>query len=214
MTRSPYRVTVPSSGRWHVVVDRGGYAVNATASVKVEKQRQRILPPARNSGGGAIADIGKNLAESRAVNSAGPSHDVFISHASEDKAAVARPLHDLLVEHGLTVWLDEVQLKVGSSLRRGIDRGVANSRFAVVVLSPAFFEKNWTQYELDGLVAREMGGEQIILPIWHNISKDELLSISPSLADRIALNTGSSTLADIARDLAEAVAGLAGGRAA
>jgi predicted RNase H-like nuclease len=103
------------------------------------------------------------------------------------------------------VWLDEIEMRVGDHLRRGIDRGVVGSRYAAVILSPAFFAKQWTQYELDGLVAREMSGEQIILPIWHNLTKDELLAASPSLADRIALSTANLTLEQIADELAAAV---------
>jgi len=208
VTRSPHRIVVPNSGRWIVAIDRGGYAVNATASIKVEKKNSRILPAAPSGGSSGIAEIGRNLAAVRSDDDDHPSHDLFISHASEDKSDVARPLHDVLVEHGLSVWLDEVELKVGASLRRGIDRAVAKSRFAVVVLSPSFFLKNWTQYELDGLVAREMNGEQIILPIWHNITKDQILEISPSLADRIALNTATSAISEIAAELAAAVEAL------
>lgn len=96
-------------------------------------------------------------------------------------------------------------MKVGARLRRSIDRAVASSRYAVVVLSPTFFSKQWTHYELDGLVAREMTGEQIILPIWHNLTRDDLLGVSPSLADRIALNTATRTLAEMADEISAAV---------
>ncbi len=158
-----------------------------------------------------LADVGRNLEEARAGTPIGVTHDVFLSHvhtqAEGDKHDVARPLHDLLVERGFTVWLDEVQMEVGASLRRGIDQAVATSRYAVVVLSPAFFAKNWTQCELDGLVAREMNGEQIILPIWHSITKGQLLGISPSLADRVALSTATMTLVEIADALAASCRG-------
>lgn len=90
-------------------------------------------------------------------------YDVFICHASEDKDDLARPLANALKDLHVEVWFDEFSLKVGDSLRRSIDRGLARSRFAVVVLSPAFFRKNWPQRELDGLVAREMdNGESVI----------------------------------------------------
>jgi hypothetical protein len=65
--------------------------------------------------------------------------DVFISHASEDKADVARPLCELLTQAGLTVWLDENELRMGDTLRTKIDNGLANCRYGVVVLSEAFF---------------------------------------------------------------------------
>jgi hypothetical protein len=69
----------------------------------------------------------------------------------------------------------------------------------------AFFAKNWTQYELDGLVAKEMEGGKVILPIWHKISKDEVMSYSPSLADKLALRTSQYTIEELADQLAEVV---------
>src|SRR5262245_61744166 len=88
--------------------------------------------------------------------------DIFICHASEDKADVALPLFNLLTALGLRVWLDEVELQLGDSLHEKIDRGLADSRFAVVVLSPHFFSKHWTQAELGGLFAREVKGQKIV----------------------------------------------------
>ena len=129
-------------------------------------------------------------------------HDVFISHASEDKESLVRPLAQKLTEMGFDVWYDESTLKVGDSLREKIDQGLASSRYGVVVLSGSFFAKNWPQYELNGLVAREMHGGKVILPIWHKVSKDEVLSYSPTLADKVALNTAISSVSDIAKELA------------
>lgn len=115
--------------------------------------------------------------------------DLFISHASEDKDDVARPLANLFLKEGLKVWYDEYTLTVGDSLRRSIDRGLADSRFGVVILSPHFFEKEWTQKELDGLVAREDGSEKRILPVWHNVGRKDVVSFSPPLADKFGVST-------------------------
>jgi hypothetical protein len=71
-------------------------------------------------------------------------------------------------------------------LRQKIDRGLANSRFGVVVIFVSFFGKDWPNYELDGLVTRAISGGQIILPIWHNITKEQVIKFSPSLADKLA----------------------------
>jgi len=128
-------------------------------------------------------------------------YDAFISHASEDKDDLARPLAEKLRESGLSIWYDEFNLKVGDSLRRSIDRGLANARFGIVVLSPAFFAKNWPQYELDGLVAKEQVGGKVILPLWHKVSKDEVMARSPTLADRVALNTAMYTIEELAQEL-------------
>ena len=110
--------------------------------------------------------------------------DAFISHASEDKEEFVKPLVNALQVTGYRVWYDEFTLKVGDSLRRSIDNGLKNSRYGIVVFSNAFFAKNWTQYELDGLVTREMGGHKVILPIWHMVSKNQVQDYSPSLADK------------------------------
>lgn len=130
-------------------------------------------------------------------------YDAFISHASEDKEDFVRPLAEKLQKAGFSVWYDEFQLKVGDSLRRSIDKGLANSRFGIVVLSPSFFAKNWPQYELDGLVAKEMNGEKTILPLWHKVSKDEVIHYSPTLADKFALNTAMNTIDEIVKKLGE-----------
>ncbi len=130
-------------------------------------------------------------------------YDVFISHASEDKEDFVRPLADKLSEAGFAVWYDEFQLKIGDKLRRSIDKGLANSRFGIVVFSPDFFKKNWTQYELDGLVQKEMSGEKTILPLWHKVSKDEVMKYSPSLADTVALNTAMFTIEELVEKLSD-----------
>jgi TIR domain len=111
----------------------------------------------------------------------------FISHATEDKQVVARPLAKQLQENGLRIWFDEFTLTVGDSLRQSIDKGLAESRFGIVVVSPAFLNKHWPQQELNGLAAREVGGAKVILPVWYNISAAEIHKQSPMLADRLAV---------------------------
>jgi hypothetical protein len=115
--------------------------------------------------------------------------DVFISHASEDKEAFVRPLAEGLAARGVRVWFDEFTLTIGDSLRQSIDRGLARSRFGVVVVSPNFLRKGWPQRELDGLVAREIGGMKVILPVWHEIGIDGVRTYSPTLADRLAASS-------------------------
>ena len=129
------------------------------------------------------------------------SYDVFVSHASEDKDDFVRNFVKCLQQNGLKVWYDEFTLRVGDSLRRSIDNGLKNSRYGIVVLSEAFFSKEWPQRELDGLFAREVNGEKVILPIWHKISKNEVLKFSPIIADMLALNTSSFTIEEIAKEI-------------
>ena len=131
--------------------------------------------------------------------------DVFISHAGEDKKDFVRPLAGALRARGLSVWFDELTLTVGDSLRRSIDFGLAHSRFGVVVISPHFLDKEWPQRELDGLAAREVDGTKVILPVWHNITAQQLRARSLMLADRIA-TLSSNGIDSVVDDLVLAIA--------
>lgn len=115
--------------------------------------------------------------------------DAFISHASEDKKGVARPLANLLAAAGFKIWLDEGELTLGDSIREKIDHGLANSRFAVLVLSKRFFGKRWPKAELDGVFALEQEGNTRILPVWHGVDHDDIKVFSPILASRLGVRT-------------------------
>lgn len=114
---------------------------------------------------------------------------------------------EALRSKGLSVWYDEFEMKIGDSLRRKIDKGLANSRFGIVVISRHFINKGWTNYELDGIITRSISGEQVLLPIWHDITKQEVINYSPSLADRLARNTALNTVDEIAEEIFEVVKG-------
>ncbi len=132
-------------------------------------------------------------------------YELFISHASEDKDDFVRPLAAALKSLEVRVWYDEFTLEIGDSLRESIDKGLVSSKYGVVVLSPSFFAKNWPQYELNGMVAREMNGEKVILPIWHRVTKNEVIEFSPTMADKVALNSGAESIEEIASQLADRV---------
>lgn len=195
--QSPFKIPVPSSGHWYLTIDLGGYAGTVTHSVRV---LSGMLPVAQqqlpliNEKNLYVDTVGENK-----------TYDVFISHASEDKDAVVRPLATALTENGIRVWYDDFELKIGDSLRRKIDQGLANSRFGIVVISRSFVKKGWTNYELDGLMTKAISGQQVLLPIWHDITKQEVIDYSPSLADKVARNTSQETVEEIAVEIAELI---------
>jgi hypothetical protein len=204
--KSPIRWQIPQPGQWHVVIDFGGHPGRVRSSVNV---LPGALPPIRGQHTSRLASIAENLAEEApepGVDRA-KAYDVFISHAGEDKDAVVRPLAGELVDRGVSVWFDEFELRIGDSLRRKIDHGIARSRFGIVVVSRSFFAKSWPQYELDGLVTRERSGKQVILPVWHEITKDEIEDESPSLADKVALATDKHSIGAIADEVAAVILG-------
>ena len=203
--RSPARLRVPHGGRWYVALDLGGYSGRINSSVSVEPPPRGHLPILK-SPSPALSGLRNSVPEAPPVDvMGGQTWDVFLSHASEDKEAVARPLAEALRDRGVSVWLDVLELRIGDSLRRRIDQGIRSSRFGIVVCSEAFFAKGWPQYELDGLVTRTVAGEQNLLPIWHGVSQQEVMAASPSLADEVALSTNTLSVGEISDEIAAVV---------
>ena len=200
--RSPVHLTVPRAGHWYgVVYIPPGYRGQVRAGFRV---LPGLLPELRQS---PLADI-RDAIESYpgGIDDADKQYDCFIAHAGEDKADFVRPLAVALRARGVVVWFDEFELKIGDSLRRSIDKGLIASRFGLVILSKPFFAKGWPNYELDGLVTREVaGGRQLILPIWHGIDQADVMGYSPSLADKVARKSSDISIEALADEIASVV---------
>ena len=132
-----------------------------------------------------------------------PEYDVFISHAWEDKEDFVDEFVSELRRRNIKVWYDTSEIIWGDSMRKRIDDGLRRSRFGVVILSPNYIaeRKYWTKAELDGLFQLESIGGKMILPIWHNLTKSQVLEYSPIIASRLAISTAMMTASDIAEEL-------------
>ncbi|GHU67918.1 hypothetical protein AGMMS49983_19820 [Clostridia bacterium] len=128
-------------------------------------------------------------------------YDVFISHASEDKAGFVDGLVDELQKMGIKVWYDTLEMKWGKGLREQIDKGIKLSKFSIIVLSKSFFAKKWPQRELDGIFAKEEVTGATPLPIWHQISFEEVYEFSPILSGLYSLSTDKYSILDICQSL-------------
>lgn len=116
-------------------------------------------------------------------------YDFFISHASEDKTNFVRPLVKELTKLGFKIWYDEFTLKIGDSLFQEISNGIKNSQYGIVIISKNFLKKEWTKKELNGLINKEIfTSSNVILPIWLEITAEEIYSFSPILADKISVS--------------------------
>lgn len=134
-----------------------------------------------------------------------PEYDVFVSHAWEDKESFVDEFVQALRDRELKVWYDTTKMKWGDSMRAKIDEGLRHSRFGVVILSPNYIaeEKYWTKAELDGLFQLESINGKVLLPIWHNLTKKQVMDYSPIIAGKLAMNTASLTPDEIADKLVE-----------
>ena len=136
------------------------------------------------------------------------AYDLFLSHASEDKDEVARPLALALQERGLRVWYDEFELKIGDNLVAKLNAGISASRFGILVLSNSFFAKRWTMHELDMLEHLWVTENRVLFPVWHKISEAEIRSYRVSLATRFGRSTMIFTVEEIATEIHETIVAL------
>lgn len=110
-------------------------------------------------------------------------YDLFISHASEDKDEIVRPMVTILERLSVRVWYDEFSLQLGDSLTASIDKGLRQSRYGLLMLSKSFLGKNWPDYEYRSLLTRQIDGESVILPLWYGVTKEEVKAYSLFLTD-------------------------------
>ena len=130
----------------------------------------------------------------------------FISHDSRDKDLLVRELASKMTTMMCPVWYDEYSLKVGDSLRESIESGLKKSKKCIIILSSNFIENNgWTKAEFDSIFTREIHERKnIILPVWHNINKQQVYNYCPRLLDKVALNS-SEGIDSLAHKLVSAI---------
>ena len=165
--------------------------IQASYEARIKELQQQLLQPVVTTTTTPIA--------------ADEEYDVFVSHAYEDKESFVDEFVEALRNQELKVWYDMDKLKWGDSMREKIDRGLAKSRYGVVILSPNYIaeHKYWTKAELNGLFQVETVNGKTILPIWHNLTKKQVVEYSPIIADRKAMTTALMTPEEIAAELKE-----------
>lgn len=192
---SSYSPSLSSRGR----LSRSGRSVRsakprwspAGSSVWYTPEEVRALTPVRNNV--------ENLAKQPDLR------DVFLCHAWDDRQGAAKELHDLLESRGVSVWFSEKDVGLGVPLLRTIDKGLANSRVGIVLVTPALLRRlpaeGIADKELSALLARER-----LVPIVHETTYDALREVSPLLGSRSGLSTSEEQMADVAAKIAELVA--------
>jgi hypothetical protein len=192
VTESPVELTVPWPGRWRVVGDIGSASGALDMGVRWLAAE---LPPVSVQ----PVNTEPKLGVVRERGAADGVRDVFVLHVVEDREEVAGPLAEALRARGASVWLDEFELAIGDSLAKRLERGLACSRFGVVVLSPGFFEPTATG-------TPRVEGDQVVLPVLHRVTRVEALDGLPWLADLVVRGTSDRTVDEIAEEIALVVA--------
>lgn len=130
--------------------------------------------------------------------------DVFLCHAWDDRKGAAKEFYDELEKAGVKVWFSEKDLAPGVPMMRAIDKGLANSRIGLVLVTPALLSRlpkeGVADKELSVLLARNQ-----LVPIVHNTTYEALRDISPMLASRSGFDTAEEPLVEVAKKIAELV---------
>ncbi len=150
------------------------------------------LTPVRDS----VEELAKKLPDLR---------DVFLCHAWDDRQGAAKELHDQLEAHGVSVWFSEKDVSLGVPLLRAIDKGLANSRIGIVLVTPALLRRLPTESIADKELSALLALERLV-PVVHETTYEALREVSPLLASRSGLSTAEETMKDVAAKLAELVA--------
>ena len=191
---SSYSSSGSSGGGWSSSGGSGSSArprwSPAGSSVVYSPTEVLALTPVRNS----VENVAK-LPDLR---------DVFLCHAWDDRQGPAKELHDLLESRGVRVWFSEKDVGLGVPLLRAIDKGLANSKIGIVLVTPALLRRlpaeGIADKELSALLARER-----LVPVVHGTTYEALREVSPLLASRSGLSTAENSLASVAAKLAELV---------
>lgn len=131
--------------------------------------------------------------------------DVFLCHAWDDRQGAAKQLHDLLEAAGVKVWFSEKDLGLGVPMMRAIDRGLANSKVGLVLVTPALLARLPKESVADKELSTLLAGNRLV-PIVHNTTYEALRDVSPMLASRSGLDTAEDSMSEVAAKIAELVA--------
>ena len=123
---------------------------------------------------------------------------VFVSHSSSDKQFVDQLAADL-AKHGVPVWYDKLDVKLGDSIPGKINEGLADAKYFAIVLSPASVNSKWVQEELNAALVRQIAeAGTFLLPLLiADCTVPPLLSHRHYADFRTSYDTGLQQLLDI-----------------
>jgi hypothetical protein len=202
----------------------GSYGGNSYASPVYTAPAPRRYPSfARSSGRGGGGGGSSSLARRSAVTYSSAEYttlnpvreqvvqvaqtypdrrDLFLCHAWDDRQGAALDLYNVLVDLDVKVWFSEKDVPLGTPLLRQIDKGLANSRAAVVLVTPALLKS----LQREGIADKELSvllATNRVIPVAHGTTFEALREVSPMLASRAGLDTAESSLEDVATKVAD-----------
>jgi len=119
------------------------------------------------------------------------SYEAFFSYASENKEFADRMV-DSLKFNGMSIWYAPLELQPGDNLLISLERGMNFSDCGILLISREYLTKNWTGFEIDNLITQYIEDGKKIIPIWLNVTKEDIKKTRPSLANIVALDANDN----------------------
>ena len=130
---------------------------------------------------------------------------MFLCHAWPDRQADAKDVYDMLCDEDVSVWFSEVSLRPGTDMRVAIDKGLVSSRMGIVLVTPAMLEKLSTDRSIASNELSALLRRNLLVPVMHGVTFEQLDQVSPTLASRGGFNTAEEPIETIVQKIAELV---------
>ncbi|MEO1282215.1 MAG: toll/interleukin-1 receptor domain-containing protein, partial [Pseudomonadota bacterium] len=92
-------------------------------------------------------------------------YEVFISHASEDKADIARPIYEACERAGIKAFLDQEHIGWGQSFASRINIAMGAARTVLIVVSSHSVSKEWPLAEINTALTFEVNGDKRVITV-------------------------------------------------
>lgn len=126
--------------------------------------------------------LSKTVSENEYEPVACKEYDVFVSHANSDKLDYVEELVESLKQLGIRIFYDKDEFSWGDNWKEKILDGTKQSEFAIIVISDNFFDREWTEKELNEFLHRQNEtGQKIILPLLYGIEYSDVSQKYPEL---------------------------------
>lgn len=207
--KSPYKVMLPYDAHWYVAIDFGGYPGEAKCAVRKLSGKLPKLPNDKvgvmrvSTSGGSVdeEDIKSEFNLDLDTSFGIKEFDFFIAYAKEQYKSIAQPLANAMAFRGKKICLEDFALEKGDNLTKVIQKGFIQAKRGIIIVSEEFAENGWLTYELDEILNLRKNDVNLVTPIWHHITKDEIInSCGRAFLNTMEYNTMTRTINELIAD--------------
>lgn len=207
---SPYKVMLPYDAHWYVAIDFGGYPGEAKCAVRKLSGKLPKLPGEKDgiirvsTSGGSVdeEDIKSEFNLDIDTGYGLKEFDYFITYAQEKYKEIAQPLANAMAFRGKKICLEDFAMEKEDNLVKMVQKGFLQAKRGIIIISKEFAENGWLTYELDEILNLKKNDENLVTPVWHRVTKDEIIqACGTAFLSTMEYNTMTRTVTELIADL-------------